>query len=104
MFVEMIMICAWFSATGTNREKQIASIGPGGSITPVTLTNIIPDDASKIFWQIQSFIWPLYYKQLFDLGSIGIEVDRLIRNVPIYDGNIDEVKISPMIYWLRRHH
>ena len=90
MFVEMIMTCAWFSARGTNRGKQIASIGTGGSITPVTLTHIIPNDALKVFWQRQSFIWPLYYEQLFGLGSIGIDFDRLVRTVPIYDGNIEE--------------
>jgi hypothetical protein len=90
MFVEMIMICAWFSARGTDRGKQITSIGPGGSITPVTLTHIIPDAVLKVFWQRQSFDWPLYYEQLFGLGSIGIDFDRLIRTVPIYDGNIEE--------------
>jgi hypothetical protein len=90
MFVEMIMTCAWFSPRGTERGKQIGSIGAGGSITPLTLTHILPNDALTVFWQRQTFAWPFYYEQVFELGSIGIDSKRLVQTVPIYDGNLEQ--------------
>jgi len=88
-FIDLIMTLAWFSSKGTRRGREIASIVPGEPVTPIKLTGIAPR-AATLFWDRQPLFWPLYYKELLGPGSIAMDAKRIVQNLPVYVGNIDE--------------
>ena len=87
-FVSTIMQCAWFSGLRTSCGKRIYSISLKETTKPVLLNTQLLGDQVKSFWERIAFDWPFYFDEIIGGGSCPIDIAKLVKGVPVYEGEI----------------
>jgi hypothetical protein len=89
-YIRRLIECAWFSSSGTLRGQRITSLKLDGTAEELQLYSSLQSDCLKHYWERIPFDLPLYYKELFGVGSCPLNIKDFVLKAPLYQGDIEE--------------